>query len=793
MKTSITVLFVLLAFQCLQSQGFDDWVYYQDSSFDTYTDGAKEDMNGNIWCTSWTRLLKYDGSNWSSYDVLDAGFSVNFLSDFEISSDGKIWIFSRYLIYEYIIATDTWIEHDVNGTLNNPTFNDIHIDAQGNVWAVSRNGLYEYDGVTWTRYNFWNNVPGIEEGTTSSFLQTSSGVMWVTTPYSTCIDSPCYTPAGAIKYDGVDTTYFLSSDIGVEMAITVNLTENEAGDIWAIVSDSFQINNNKIFEYQNGVWSFVEDIPVNGYIGGVHMGEDDKLYITMPDRMLIGQDGVWDAILIDTAKLDQLYHTEVMEDGGIYFSGRKQGSPSVGVIAYLPPLEYVLRGKVYADVNSNGIFDGMDRGMANQFVKTENNDRITITNSNGDYGLLFRDAGNYTLEALLPSYFFYLNPDDGKIDATLSTANPQVNNLDFGLQPDTSAIDLEVAHHAIRLPNPGFEFCYLININNLAPRISTGELIFSYDPMLSFFSSSATPVWINPDQIAYQINDMDWLENRQIRICFSVPPDGNLIGTDLTSTLAISTVGGTDLDVSNNFDEIVTPIVGPYDPNYIEVNPKGIGSEGEIPLATRSLIYTIHFQNIGSDTARNVLIENPIDEDLDLLSLKVIGASHDFELEYLEDSRTLQWQFDNINLVDSLTNEAGSHGFIQYRIGMENTTEGTVFNNTAAIYFDFNEAIITNTTFSTLADITTSTASVPVAPTCKYNVSQEGEFLQLSLDQFGEGTVQIYDISGRRLYQTTYSGTLVQVDISSLHGGVYVLFVDVEGCGIKEAQPFVKL
>jgi len=75
------------------------------------------------------------------------------------------------------------------------------------------------------------------------------------------------------------------------------------------------------------------------------------------------------------------------------------------------------------------------------------------------------------------------------------------------------------------------------------------------------------------------------------------------------------------------------------------------------------LEYTIHFQNIGTDTARNVVISNPVDTDLDISSLNVIGASHEFDLEFVEEGRFLQWSFNNINLPDSTANELESNGF----------------------------------------------------------------------------------------------------------------------------------
>ncbi|MCP4440708.1 MAG: hypothetical protein GY810_17310 [Aureispira sp.] len=56
-------------------------------------------------------------------------------------------------------------------------------------------------------------------------------------------------------------------------------------------------------------------------------------------------------------------------------------------------------------------------------------------------------------------------------------------------------------------------------------------------------------------------------------------------------------------------------------------------------------------------------------------------------------------------LPDSNVNEPLSNGFFRYRIEQQpNNPNGTVIENQAAIYFDYNPAIMTNTTFHTVGE-----------------------------------------------------------------------------------------
>jgi hypothetical protein len=55
-------------------------------------------------------------------------------------------------------------------------------------------------------------------------------------------------------------------------------------------------------------------------------------------------------------------------------------------------------------------------------------------------------------------------------------------------------------------------------------------------------------------------------------------------------------------------------------------------------------------------------------------------------------------------LPDSNTNEPASHGFVTYKVNLKpSLTIGTVINNYASIYFDYNAPVITNTTVTTLS------------------------------------------------------------------------------------------
>ena len=136
--------------------------------------------------------------------------------------------------------------------------------------------------------------------------------------------------------------------------------------------------------------------------------------------------------------------------------------------------------------------------------------------------------------------------------------------------------------------------------------------------------------------------------------------------------------------------------IGSYDPNDKRIYVDGF-ADGEIIAEDSKIEYLIRFQNTGTDTAFTVRVEDSLSSDFDWSSAVPVSASHDYSFSI--DNNNLIIQFDNILLVDSLTNEEDSHGFIKFIVDLDGTRPepGALVENTAEIYFDFNDPIVTNT------------------------------------------------------------------------------------------------
>ena len=159
-------------------------------------------------------------------------------------------------------------------------------------------------------------------------------------------------------------------------------------------------------------------------------------------------------------------------------------------------------------------------------------------------------------------------------------------------------------------------------------------------------------------------------------------------------------------DYGDSFDRFCMPVIGSYDPNDKQGFPIGFGDQHFIEQ-NQSIDYLVRFQNTGSDTAFNVVVLDTLSANFDMASIELGASSHPFQFDIIED-RTLQFTFENIMLPDSNVNEPGSNGFFNYTVRqLQDLPMGTTFENSASIYFDFNDPVKTNTTFHSLGIATT--------------------------------------------------------------------------------------
>lgn len=231
-------------------------------------------------------------------------------------------------------------------------------------------------------------------------------------------------------------------------------------------------------------------------------------------------------------------------------------------------------------------------------------------------------------------------------------------------------------------------------------------------------------------------------------------------------------------DYGDTYDEECNTVIGSWDPNDKTGFPLGYGPKHYIERGT-DLEYLIRFQNTGTDTAFNIVVRDTIDSDvLDLATLRPGSSSFPYTLNIL-DGNVLVFRFDQIMLPDSFVNEPASHGYLNLRISPKaDLPLGTIIRNSAAIYFDFNEPVITNTYFHEIGENFIVSANtqvfrpgleVAIAP----NPMSEKAVFDLGETKFRRGTLELMDATGRHISAQPFDGPRFEVGRSGLAKGSY--------------------
>lgn len=227
----------------------------------------------------------------------------------------------------------------------------------------------------------------------------------------------------------------------------------------------------------------------------------------------------------------------------------------------------------------------------------------------------------------------------------------------------------------------------------------------------------------------------------------------------------VTPVGGDNYPANNTYTTCYS-VVNSHDPNIKEVYPVDVAFD-----YNDWLTYTIHFQNTGSAPAFNIKIDDELDTLLDVSTFQVTDYSHANSISLI--GRKLSVYFANIQLPDSSSDREGSIGFVQYRIKPKASwVMPYKIKNTAYIYFDFNQPIVTNTTINSRLDFSTGINEQKESNMAVYPNPTNGVFT-IHLESKEKLLVQLFDMAGDVVLTQTLENGNGAIDASHLAAGIY--------------------
>ncbi len=426
-------------------------------------------------------------------------------------------------------------------------------------------------------------------------------------------------------------------------------------------------------------------------------------------------------------------------------------------------------GYVFVDVNNNNAKDAGEPGIAGQPIKIGTN---TVYTNNSGYYVFNKPTGTYTVTYTPASPYTGYTSSPASYSVAATTTGQVYCGKNFGVVVPTSQCDVAVDVTPLSTVTPGFTAIYTIKVYNLNGVTTGGLLTFNFEPGLTFKSAAPTQASFDDASafVTWNVTNLAPGTHKSYTVRLDVPVN-TVLGNQAFSFAEFTTNGAcTEANLTNNIDTTHQTVVGSYDPNDKHVSP-----EGNIPNNGQDLVYTIRFQNTGTAPAVNVVILDTLSNKLDWSTFEFKDASHSLNIQ--REGEFVGFLFSNIMLPDSNANEAESHGFVSYKIkALSNLAQGTQIKNTASIYFDFNEPIVTNTTLNTI-DISLSVdvlnkgnVSITLAP------NPMRDFTNISIAGATDAPIylEVRDMAGRLVQQQISESNLLHVDRNSMAAGLYV-------------------
>ncbi|MEP7237205.1 MAG: T9SS type A sorting domain-containing protein [Ferruginibacter sp.] len=352
-----------------------------------------------------------------------------------------------------------------------------------------------------------------------------------------------------------------------------------------------------------------------------------------------------------------------------------------------------IKGLTFLDLNNDNIFNTGDIKPDYVRMQAKKNNLVVSESltAKGVFNIEVDTGTYYTKTALWNSGYYTSIPDS--FACNFATVNQTCTN-NIALHPVNGIKDLRVNVFPVGIARSAFATQYiLIGYNVGTQTIPTGTITLKKDPRINYTYFSVPPNNISGDSVTWNFTNLNPFDSIRYVIRIFTPPPPIVKNFDtLRFTASILPVAG-DAYATDNTLNMLHLTVASHDPN-LKANLHGNAFAKSAVQNGGYINYVIQFQNTGTAEAFDVIVKDSLTNMLQDGTLEIIAASHPFT--FILKNKIATWKFSNINLPDSNTNEPASHGYIAFRIKPVSTLNtGDEIINRAAIYFDFNPAVIT--------------------------------------------------------------------------------------------------
>jgi hypothetical protein len=417
----------------------------------------------------------------------------------------------------------------------------------------------------------------------------------------------------------------------------------------------------------------------------------------------------------------------------------------------------LVSGFIYRDMNNNNVLDAFE--SLQQPIQLNTSSNLNLFSSNTGKFSFIESVSNDTLRAHTIPYY-NCNP-------TYQLINAGDTGIKFRMIPLASVNDLSVKIIPQNQLIPGTVNQFQMLVKNVGTNTLYNSVVKMRRNGLLNISAIPTPFASSNDSLSWQIDSI--LPNQTLNFTTNDHlPSQTLVGTMIPVHASVSTLVQ-DIELSNNRDSLSLITVNTYKGNYKHVSPTSYTVDN---LSNQNaLTYTIRFQNTNNFQVMNMLIIDTIEPGLDLNSLQMLSASHNYSVQ-LHPNRVVAFHFNNINLPDSLSHPIESSGYIQYAIQPYSTWSiGDSIRNKASIYFDVTNMTQTNTVSSVLS----TTVDLNNTASNSDGIYPNPFSHEIHIQNSKGHTIELYSIDGQLILQKMIHAEHETIQLNFLCEGIYLV------------------
>lgn len=446
------------------------------------------------------------------------------------------------------------------------------------------------------------------------------------------------------------------------------------------------------------------------------------------------------------------------------------------------PIGYgTISGKVFDDVNENCLQDEGEAGIAGVLLKKEPLTQYAFTDANGSYSFRVDSGVSYSIQPVSGLSRWQSLECYKERSAGINRVQPDSSGLDFAVGTiECPELRIRTGYSTYNRCFPGYHSFTIVNTGIAPAHDVTVTVEFPNDILIKSVNHP-----YNIDERKYVIHLSTLQNGEETEIVFQDSIDcraftGYVAGTISVVSSSVCNKKG-DVDVMAGFGGFIR---GSYDPNDKSVFPSRIKYD-DYQSGERFVNFHINFQNTGDGPAYKVVVVDTLPAGTDVEGISNMSASHPYSVQVIQtDPVVITWSFININLPGQEENELESHGYISFALPLEEgLPDHTILENRAAIYFDYNAPIITNTATITISsEVETDSGIITdinevnaMGNAFKVYPNPVSEKLYLELSDPGQlpATLKIVNTAGQEVKQYSINSANTVIDRLDLPFGLY--------------------